>query len=113
MTPPAQQSKQNMKTNVGVQKQPVEAKTQPPDIQRRIDAGWLKLWRAVYPKRPPPREVQSLESKVQSPGPGVQGPKSKVQRPTDQIPAAARRDLGWVTPPVTAATRFVDLYGVK
>jgi hypothetical protein len=109
----AQQSEQNMKTNVRVKKQPVEAKTQPPDIQRRIYAAWLKLWRAVYPNTPPPTEVQSLKSKVQSPGPGVQGAKSKVQRPADQLPAAARRDFGRETPPVTAVTRFVDLYRVR
>jgi hypothetical protein len=49
-----------MKTNVPIKKQSVEAKTQPPDIQRRIKAGWLRLWKAVYPNTPPPREVQSL-----------------------------------------------------
>jgi hypothetical protein len=43
-----------MKTNVPIQKQRIETKTQPPDIQRRINAGWLKLWRAVYPNTPPP-----------------------------------------------------------
>jgi hypothetical protein len=88
---PAQQSEQNMKTNVRVKKQPVEAKTQPPDIQRRINAGWLKLWRAVYPNTPPPREVLSLKSQVQSPEPGVQGPKSKIQCPAQQLPAAVER----------------------
>ena len=45
-------------------------------LQRRINAGWLRLWQAVYPDTPPPTRVQSLMSKVQSPGPGVQGPKS-------------------------------------
>jgi hypothetical protein len=63
-----------MKTNVRIIKQPVEAKTQPPDIQRRINAGWLKLWRAVYPDTPPPREVLSLKSKVQSPTSGRPAP---------------------------------------
>jgi len=95
MKPPAHENKQRMKTSVPIQKQRIEANTEPPDIQRRINAGWLKLWRAVCPDTPPPREVLSL--------------KSKVQRPADQLPAAARRDLGWVTPPVTAVTRFVDL----
>jgi hypothetical protein len=88
---PAQQSEKNMKTHVRVKKQPVEAKTQPPDIQRRINAGWLRLWRTVYPNTPPPREVLSLKSRVQSPGPGVQGPKSKVQCPAQQLPAAVER----------------------
>jgi hypothetical protein len=73
---PAQQSEQNMKTNMRIIEQPVEAKTQPPNIQPRINVRWLKLWRAVYPNTPPPREVQS--------------PRSKVQRPADQIPAAVR-----------------------
>jgi len=74
---PAQQSGQNMKTNVRVKKQPVAAKTQPPGIQGRINAGGLKLWRAVYPHTPPPREVQS--------------PRSRVQPPADQLPAAVER----------------------
>ena len=69
--PPAHQSEQRMRTNVPIQKQRIETKTQPPDIQRRINAGWLKLWRAVYPNTPPPTKVQRLESEVQS-------PKSKV-----------------------------------
>jgi hypothetical protein len=113
MTSPAQQSEQNMRTSARVKEHPVEAKTQPPDIQRRINAGWLRLWRAVYPNTAPPTEVQSLKSKVQSPRPGVQGAKSRVQRPAEQIPAAARRDLGRVTTPVTEVTRFVDLYRVR
>jgi hypothetical protein len=96
--PPASKNEQDMKTNVPIQKQRIETKTQPPDIQRRINAGWLKLWRAVYPNTPPPTKVQN--------------PNSKIQRPTEQLPAAARRDLDRVTPPVTAVTRFVDLYGV-
>jgi hypothetical protein len=58
-----------MKTNVPIQKQRIETKTQPPDIQRRINAGWLKLWRAVYPNTPPPVEVQSPKSNVKSRGP--------------------------------------------
>ena len=91
MKPPAHESEQRMKTNVPIQKQRIETKAQPPDIQRRINAGWLKLWRAVYPDTPPPTKVRSLMSKVQSPGPGVQGPKSRVQRPVDQLPAAVER----------------------
>jgi len=39
--------------------------------------------------------------------------KSKVQRPADRPPAAARRDLDRVTLPVAAVTRFVDLYRVR
>ena len=67
MTPLAQQSEQNMKTNVRVKKQPVQAKTQPPDIQRRINAGWLRLWKTVYPTTPPPIEVRIPSSEAQPP----------------------------------------------
>jgi hypothetical protein len=74
MRPPAQQSEQNMKTNVRVKKHRVEAKTQSPGVQRRISAGWVKLWKAVYPNTPPPREVLSLKSKVQSPTSGGSDP---------------------------------------
>jgi len=57
-----------MKTNVPVKKQPVEAQTQPPDLQRRINAGWLRLWRAVYPNTPPPgeRERKKAEGRMQN-----------------------------------------------
>jgi hypothetical protein len=68
-----------MKTNVPIKKQPVESGTQPPGIQRRINAGWLRLWRTVYPNTPPPTKVQSPGSQVQGSGFKVQG--SMVQRP--------------------------------
>jgi hypothetical protein len=57
------------------------ARTSSQTGQGRIKAGWLRLWKAVYPNTPPPTEVQSLKSKVQSPACGVQSPKSKVQSP--------------------------------
>jgi hypothetical protein len=66
-----------MKTNVPIRKQPVEPSTQPPGIQRRINAGWLRLWRTVYPNTPPPTKVQSAGSRVR--GAAVRG--SAVQRP--------------------------------
>ena len=47
-----------MITNVPIQKQRVEAKAKPAETQRRINAGWLKLWRAVYPNTPPPTKLQ-------------------------------------------------------
>ena len=72
MKPPACESEQCMRTNVPIRKQRLETKTQAPDIQRRINAGWLRLWKTVYPNIPPPTEGQSLKSKVQS-------PKSKVR----------------------------------
>jgi hypothetical protein len=65
-----------MKKNARVKKRPVEAKTQPPDIQRRINAGWLRLWKAVYPNTPPPLR---MPRRVQGSGFKVRG--SKVQLP--------------------------------
>jgi hypothetical protein len=79
MKPPACESEQRMRTNVPIRKQRIETKTQPPDIQRRINAGWLRLWKTVYPNIPPPTEGQSLKSKVQSPGARVRGAKAKVR----------------------------------
>ena len=86
MKPPACESEQRMRTNVPIRKQRIETKTQPPDIQRRINAGWLRLWKTVYPNIPPPTEgqslkskVQSLESEVQSPGARVRGSEAKVR----------------------------------
>src|ERR1019366_4987573 len=32
-----------------------QASSQPlPEIERRINTGWLRLWRTVYPNTPPP-----------------------------------------------------------
>jgi hypothetical protein len=70
-------AEKNMKKNVPAAKQPPVAKAQSPGIQRRINGGWLKLWRAVYPNTPPPTKVPS--------------PRSKVQSPADQLPAAVER----------------------
>ena len=47
-----------MKTNVLIERQRIEAKTQPPDLQRRLNAGWLKLWKAVYPGTRLPHNVR-------------------------------------------------------
>jgi hypothetical protein len=69
-----------MKKNRAKTPQPA-AKGQSPEVQRRINAGWLRLWKAVYPHTPPPREVRSLRSKVQS-------LKSKTQRAAARRPAA-------------------------
>src|ERR1039457_805613 len=54
----------------------VEKQVPAPDIQRRINGGWLRLWRTVWPNIPPPVKVQSLKSKVQS----LEPAKSKVSR---------------------------------
>jgi hypothetical protein len=53
------------------------AEGQTPDIQRRINAGWLRLWKAVHPNTPPPRKVQ--------------GSGFKVRGSTVQLPAAVER----------------------
>ncbi len=79
--PPARQSKQIMKKNVPVKKQPVEAQAQPPNIQRRINAGWLRLWRAVWPNIAPPRKVQGSGFKVR-------GSKFSPHASDEQRPAA-------------------------
>src|ERR1035441_8367583 len=71
-----------MKINVPVKKQPVAVKRQTPDIQRRINGGWLRLWKAVWPNTPPPVKVQSLKSKVQS----LEPAKSKVSRLGSKVP---------------------------
>ena len=62
-----QQNEQNTKSNVPAKTPQRAAKGQTPDLERRINAGWLRLWKAVYPNTPPPPKVPSLRSKVQSP----------------------------------------------
>ena len=56
-----------MRTKEPINEPPSQARTRPPDIQRRIHAGWLRLWRAVYPDTPPPVEGrrQKAESRRQ------------------------------------------------
>jgi hypothetical protein len=83
-----QQSKRILVANVQVKNHPVEIKAQPPDLQRRINARWLRLWRKVYPDTPPPTEVQSPKSKVQSPTTEGQGSASKGRRSSERRPAA-------------------------
>ena len=64
---PPQQCERLRGARTQINQQSVEAKTQTPDIERRKNAGWLRLWRTVYPNTPPPVEVQSSKSKVHSP----------------------------------------------
>jgi hypothetical protein len=52
---------------------------QTPDSERRINACWLRFWKAVYPNTPPP--VKSLESRVQSPESDAGSPESTVHSP--------------------------------
>jgi hypothetical protein len=90
MQPPAQQSEQNMKTNVRIKQQPVEAKTQSPKIQRRINAGWLRLWRAVCPNTPPPVEGGRQKTEGRKPNSEVRDRKPEGGRLADRRPAAVR-----------------------
>ena len=69
-------AEKNMRMNRSVEKQ-VPA----PDIQRRINSGWLRLWKAVWPNTPTPK-VQSPRSKVQ----GLEPAKSKVSRLGSKVP---------------------------
>src|ERR1017187_10685356 len=55
-----------MKKNLPAKTPQAASNGQTPDIQRRINAGWLRLWKTVWPNIPPPQTVQSLKSKVQS-----------------------------------------------
>jgi hypothetical protein len=78
--PPANKTaskKDTMKKNCRASTPEPAGKRHSPKIQRRINAGWLKLWRAVYPNTPPPRQVQS--------------PGSRVQGPAKRCPAAVER----------------------
>jgi hypothetical protein len=43
-----------MKAKITIQNRPGPARIQAPDIQRRVNNGWLRLWRTVYPDTPPP-----------------------------------------------------------
>src|SRR5215469_6666873 len=72
MKPPAQEIEQSMKTKQATQTGQPRIARQTPDQQRRINACWLRLWKAVYPNTPPPTEVRNSKSKVQ-------GLKSKAQ----------------------------------
>ena len=55
-----------MKQNLQTETLQPTIKRRPRTSQQRINAGWLKLWRTVWPNTPPPQAVQSLKSKVQS-----------------------------------------------
>jgi hypothetical protein len=57
---------------------------QSPEVERRSNAGWLRLWRTVYPNTPAPTEVQRLRSKVSS-------LRSEVRSREDRRPAAVER----------------------
>jgi hypothetical protein len=65
----------NRRAPVRPRRQP--SSQQPPELERRINAGWLRLWKSVYPNTPSPTTVPP--------------PRSKVQRPADRRPAAVER----------------------
>jgi hypothetical protein len=54
-----------MKKNVPAKTPPPAVKHHSPEIQRRINAGWLRLWKAVYPNTPPPQAPRSSRPKRQ------------------------------------------------
>jgi len=80
----AKNSKQVMKSKAPVETEQPVAKGQTPEIQRRINAGWLKLWKAVYPNTPPP--VENRKQKAES-----RKPKTAVRPPYEWRPAAVER----------------------
>jgi len=84
MKAPAKNSKQDMKSKAPIEREQPAAKGQAPDIQRRINAGWLKLWRAVYPNTPPP--VQGRRQKAEG-----RKPKTTAAPPDERRPAAVER----------------------
>jgi len=67
-----------MKKNLSAKTPQAVTQGQTREDQRRINAGWLRLWKAVYPNTPPPGVVQSLKSKVQSRGAEGRRLESKV-----------------------------------
>ena len=54
---------------------------QPPEVERRINAGWLRLWKTVWPNIPPP--VQGRRQKAEG-----RKPKTAAALPEEPRPAA-------------------------
>jgi hypothetical protein len=89
-TGPAKQT--TMKTNVPIKPQPIPARPQTPDIQRRINAGWLRLLREILGRRrrachssdrvcPSIQGEMNAKSKVQTPGRGDRARHSTLNPP--------------------------------
>jgi hypothetical protein len=76
MKPSAHESEARMQSTMPTRTSRPAAERQIPEVERRINAGWLRLWNSVYPNTPPP--VVSLKSRVLSPesNGGVHGPQS-------------------------------------
>ena len=68
-----------MTTNVRIQRQRVEAKTQRADVQRRLNGGGLKMWRTVYPDAPLPAEGRTQKGKGIGQTPEVSGRRSEIR----------------------------------
>jgi hypothetical protein len=100
-----------MKSKVPAKTPQSAAKRPSAEIQGRINAAWLRFWKAVYPNTPPPRIARGPKSEVQSPhaeklkvesrkqrwggrNQGAEGrnPKSEVRGPRSKVqcPAAGR-----------------------
>ena len=77
---------------------------QPPEVERRKNAGWLKLWRTVYPNTPPPA---APPHKVQGSGFKVRPPSAVLVRRTGgstvQLPAAVERLASFLSVSLTLA----------
>jgi hypothetical protein len=59
-----------------------------PALQRRINAGWLRLWKTIWPHAPPPRQPQSPQASVQGSRSRIQGSGFEVKGSMIQRPAA-------------------------
>jgi hypothetical protein len=77
---------------------------QPPEVERRINTGWLKLWRTVYPNTPPPT---APTRKAQGSGFKVRPPSAVLVRRTGgstvQLPAAVERLASFLSVSLTLA----------
>ena len=54
----------------------------------RINAGWLRLWRTVYPNTPPPVEGRTQKTEVRVPNPEASRHKPDDRSPEDRRSAA-------------------------
>jgi hypothetical protein len=87
MTPLARQIEQTMRNKTAANPPRPGSKGPALDLEQRINAAWLRLWRAVYPDIPPPRKSRR--------------PRLKPRRSPAQRPAVndllARVLAAWLT----------------
>jgi hypothetical protein len=76
-----------MKTNVPVRNRATGSGGRAADTQRRIKAGWLRLWRTAYPEIPPPTEMRSVDCGVRDGKSQRRDSQFKVQRSDGRRPA--------------------------